>query len=408
MLASAAPAPAGWVEKTADWIGQIDGGGRLITDEANDDLYYIDGNSIKKYDPPTDTWTDKTSATSGGYSAGDNYTIATYVDGEFLLKNHMRDYVDVYDIAADSWSTSNLPTGGGWEHSWSQGAVYNTVDGQFWCFWTDKVDPDQRGLVGAAYDRATDTWGAPAEYVWPSEGHWGRMENVNIGTTNYVTFDNGGYVGQNVKIRTYDFTQAPPVPTGETVETSVHDLGAGNALAVSTASAFGVQCMAVHNGLIYLSGMNQSGEFVVYDPVTDTWQDLDSFNNAPGGYRNHSTAAMGNAIYVQDSNEFWVYDLGPGPLQGDVDGNGVVNGLDLTAVLTAWDTIPGDALWNPDADLDGNNVINGLDLTEVISNWTVASAAAAPEPPSAGASEEDDAGPRNARRGKGNAKKKKK
>jgi len=55
---------------------------------------------------------------------------------------------------------------------------------------------------------------------------------------------------------------------------------------------------------------------------------------------------------------------------GDVDGNGVVNGLDLTAVITAWDTVPGHPRWNPAADLDGSGYIDGLDLTEVISNWT--------------------------------------
>ncbi len=69
----------------------------------------------------------------------------------------------------------------------------------------------------------------------------------------------------------------------------------------------------------------------------------------------------------------------PGP--GDVDRNGVVDGLDLTAVITAWDTIPGDPLWNPNADLDNNDIINGLDLTEVISNWTTGGAAV-PEPAS--------------------------
>ncbi len=57
-------------------------------------------------------------------------------------------------------------------------------------------------------------------------------------------------------------------------------------------------------------------------------------------------------------------------VRGDVDGNGIVNGLDLTAVISAWETEPGDPLWDPAADLDGNGVINGLDLTEVISNWT--------------------------------------
>ncbi len=65
---------------------------------------------------------------------------------------------------------------------------------------------------------------------------------------------------------------------------------------------------------------------------------------------------------------------------GDVDCNGVVDGLDLTAVLTAWETTPGDPLWDPDADLDDNNIVDGLDLTEVISNWTV-TAAPAPEEP---------------------------
>jgi hypothetical protein len=95
---------------------------------------------------------------------------------------------------------------------------------------------------------------------------------------------------------------------------------------------------------------------------------------------------------------------------GDVDRNGVVDGLDLTAVLTAWETIPGDLLWNPDADLDGNNVVNGLDLTEVISNWTVASAAAAPEAGSSEAATSDTTtkrGPGNVSRGKDNVKRKK-
>jgi len=61
---------------------------------------------------------------------------------------------------------------------------------------------------------------------------------------------------------------------------------------------------------------------------------------------------------------------------GDTDANGVVDGLDLTSVLTAWMTSPGDALWNPEADLDASGVVDGLDLTEVISNWTVSSAPA--------------------------------
>jgi len=66
-------------------------------------------------------------------------------------------------------------------------------------------------------------------------------------------------------------------------------------------------------------------------------------------------------------------------IPGDVDGNGVVDGLDLTAVISAFGTVPGDPMWDPDADLDDNLVVNGLDLTEVIAHWTMPFAAA-PEP----------------------------
>ena len=66
----------------------------------------------------------------------------------------------------------------------------------------------------------------------------------------------------------------------------------------------------------------------------------------------------------------------PEGLPGDVDGNNVVDGLDLTAVLSAWETTAGDPLWNPAADLDCNGIVDGLDLTEVISNWTPTAAAA--------------------------------
>jgi len=96
----------------------------------------------------------------------------------------------------------------------------------------------------------------------------------------------------------------------------------------------------------------------------------------------------------------------PGGLPGDVDGNGVVDGLDLTAVLSAWETVPGDPLWNANADLDCNGVVDGLDLTAVISNWTTAVATA----PESTATESASPGRRepsrgNARRGPGKVRK---
>ncbi len=89
--------------------------------------------------------------------------------------------------------------------------------------------------------------------------------------------------------------------------------------------------------------------------------------------------------YESGGERLWIDNLSitdsDGSVPGDVDGNGVVDGLDLTAVLTAWETEPGDPLWDPDADLDDNDIVDGLDLTEVISNWTVASSAASSAAP---------------------------
>ncbi len=51
-------------------------------------------------------------------------------------------------------------------------------------------------------------------------------------------------------------------------------------------------------------------------------------------------------------------------LVGDIDGNGLVNGADLAAVLSAWGTKGGGA------DLDGDGSVGGSDLAILLGNWT--------------------------------------
>ena len=100
--------------------------------------------------------------------------------------------------------------------------------------------------------------------------------------------------------------------------------------------------------------------------------------NAGGNFRALSVGPDGT-LYYQDAQEGphgTLYAITSAGIPGDVDGNGVVDGLDLTAVITAWQTVPGDPLWNPCADLDANLVVDGLDLTEVIANWTISSSSA--------------------------------
>jgi hypothetical protein len=59
------------------------------------------------------------------------------------------------------------------------------------------------------------------------------------------------------------------------------------------------------------------------------------------------------------------------PLKGDINGDGVVNVLDLSIVGIAFDSYPGHPKWNPLADLkkDNNNKINVLDLSVVGINY---------------------------------------
>lgn len=50
------------------------------------------------------------------------------------------------------------------------------------------------------------------------------------------------------------------------------------------------------------------------------------------------------------------------PCPGDIDLNGAVDGVDLTAVLAGWGG-------SGPADLDGDGVVGGLDLTVILANW---------------------------------------
>ncbi|MDI9403615.1 MAG: hypothetical protein QM516_07060 [Limnohabitans sp.] len=61
--------------------------------------------------------------------------------------------------------------------------------------------------------------------------------------------------------------------------------------------------------------------------------------------------------------EFDCVRLCPAACPGDVNGDGMVNGGDLGAVLGAWGTS-----W-PAADLDGDGFVNGGDLGAVLGNW---------------------------------------
>ena len=74
---------------------------------------------------------------------------------------------------------------------------------------------------------------------------------------------------------------------------------------------------------------------------------------------NSSAGTWGSAVYVLRVKE--------SARPADINGDGNVDGVDLTALLAAWGACPpaGDC----PADLDGNESVDGLDLTVMLADW---------------------------------------
>lgn len=56
------------------------------------------------------------------------------------------------------------------------------------------------------------------------------------------------------------------------------------------------------------------------------------------------------------------------PCPGDIDRNGVANGVDLAMILTAWGT---SGAKYPGTDVNGDGLVDGADMTFVLSSWGV-------------------------------------
>jgi len=52
-------------------------------------------------------------------------------------------------------------------------------------------------------------------------------------------------------------------------------------------------------------------------------------------------------------------------MMGDINGDGIINILDILIAATAFGSMPGDPNWNPEVDLDNNGLINILDIVQI-------------------------------------------
>ena len=242
--------------------------------------------------------------------------------------------------------------------------------------WTTP-DPTKEGKVWAFnYDPSTDA----ITEKWSLAMNNGHL-NGGVGPIRTIT------VGEDEVVRLYAMQTA----NGGTCRITALDDTAGGPVTVWSQdlgpSAWGYSnAVVLEDGTIYVVGTANGTLYALRDQgatVSVAWTvALTDLNPAaPVGMTNAKGLTVGpTGIVYWNAVDGNLYAIGQ---RGDVDGNGVVNGLDLTAVITAWMTVPGDPLWNPLADLDGSTVVDGLDLTEVISNWTPPTAAAPAESESA-------------------------
>ena len=54
---------------------------------------------------------------------------------------------------------------------------------------------------------------------------------------------------------------------------------------------------------------------------------------------------------------------------GDINGDGVVDILDIAMVARAYGSYPGHPRWNPNTDLDNNNKIDIIDIARTARNY---------------------------------------
>jgi len=56
-------------------------------------------------------------------------------------------------------------------------------------------------------------------------------------------------------------------------------------------------------------------------------------------------------------------------LVGDVNGDGKVDGKDITVVAKAFGSYPAHPRWDPSADVNGDGIVNALDIAIVAKNF---------------------------------------
>ncbi|MHC4330084.1 MAG: Kelch repeat-containing protein [Planctomycetota bacterium] len=279
---------------------------------------------VEEYDPVTDTWTRKADMPAArGYLGGS----LPVVDGKIYLIGGGKSavaHVDIYDPVMDTWSRgADMPT--------PRNNVATVA-------WNDKIYAfgGLTGTLGSSaptvnvtqvYDPRTDTW---AEAAPMPRGVWGHSANV-VDDKIYVV---GGASATNALriVQVYDpqtdmWTNATPIP--------------------KATRHFGASVLC---GKIYVVGgwlkssRTPYSDTWVYDPTMDTWTasvPIPERKVGPTSMVNGRIYAIGGSSTphnIQATATVYELEVELGFAQPDFNGDGVVDGADISIMADHWHT----------------------------------------------------------------------
>ncbi len=116
------------------------------------------------------------------------------------------------------------------------------------------------------------------------------------------------------------------------------------------------------------------GSGVFRPKIGDQFTVLTALNMVNGAFQNSPVSIVGTLHYhwtvLYNANTV-VLRLDSIVCLGDVNGDGFVDFEDLNLVLSAFNTVPGDANYDPSADLDGDGTVGFSDLNAVLSSFNL-------------------------------------
>jgi hypothetical protein len=228
-------------------------------------------------------------------------------------------------------------------------------------------DDDNGGSSGSAYELCFDgsTW-VEGQKILPTDGSSGDSFGGSVSISGDALV-----VGASGNDSAYVFRQQGPVWVQE------QKLRASDGAPLSGAAIFGDTVIAgapTADETGYRSGSAYEFRF-----DGSTWKQVRKIVPLDGGLSHHfgfGLAIAGRTALIsspkdnhagEHSGSAYVFDLS-GPCSGDVNGDGLVNGVDLGILLDNWGVCPDPPDFCP-SDLNGDDFVDIADLLILLANW---------------------------------------